>query len=237
MNDRPLFPDLFLYVCTDGMLIIDEINALLMDPTRKNDKLLLMIPLRLGISELDSQYFNSLTQLMQLEQFCGFVGGKPNHASWFFGYMSNNELLCLDPHTTQPFIGKSLAFLWNLLLDVFSDPFLQDTKDFSSYHCEYMTRIPVSQLDPSLALAFYCEKQDFLEFCSTIQNIFNDKSSASLFDVIQEAPETVSSSMADWPLSSEDSFSSDGAGDDFEVIDKNENTASENDNNNDNEEC
>ncbi len=71
----------------------------------------------------------------------GVIGGRPSHALWFFGHV-DNELLFLDPHTTQPAV------------DLGHDP------DVSSYYCPVAGRMAISRLDPSLCLAFFCPTEE-----------------------------------------------------------------------------
>ena len=54
----------------------------------------------LGISSIPPEYFQSIKQLFKCKQFLGFIGGKINQASYFFGY-SDDNLLYLDPHYNQ----------------------------------------------------------------------------------------------------------------------------------------
>ncbi|KAI8515222.1 Cysteine protease atg4a [Branchiostoma belcheri] len=63
--------------------------------------LMLIIPLRLGLSELNPVYVDCLKACFTLRQTLGMIGGKPNHAHYFIGYVGNS-LVYLDPHTTQP---------------------------------------------------------------------------------------------------------------------------------------
>jgi cysteine protease ATG4 len=69
-----------------------------------------------------------------LPQTLGCIGGKPNHAHYFIGYLENDELLYLDPHVTQAHVDPSAI--------------LND----SSYHCDRVNRMKFTGLDPSLAL-------------------------------------------------------------------------------------
>ena len=48
--------------------------------------LLLFLPVRLGINEINPTYFNSLKTCFELEQCVGVIGGRPNHALFYVGY-------------------------------------------------------------------------------------------------------------------------------------------------------
>ena len=60
----------------------------------------IFISVRLGISTISSDYFSSIKKLFECKQFLGFIGGKINSASYFFGFC-NDDLLYLDPHFNQ----------------------------------------------------------------------------------------------------------------------------------------
>lgn len=50
-------------------------------------------------------------------------------------FISEDELVYMDPHTTQPFVDVT-----------------QPGESDASYHCSYSCRMPVSYLDPSVAV-------------------------------------------------------------------------------------
>ncbi|CAH0749147.1 unnamed protein product [Diatraea saccharalis] len=62
--------------------------------------LLLIIPLRLGLSEINPIYLNGLKICFQCPQSIGVIGGKPNQALYLIGCVED-EVIYLDPHTTQ----------------------------------------------------------------------------------------------------------------------------------------
>ncbi len=70
----------------------------------------------------------------RLPQTLGCIGGKPNHAHYFIGYLETDELLYLDPHVTQTYVDTTA------------------NSDDTSYHCDRVNRMKFSGLDPSLAL-------------------------------------------------------------------------------------
>jgi len=61
---------------------------------------LALIPLRLGLTEVNAAYLPLLRALMRLPAFAGAVGGWPRHSVYFVGERGG-EFLYLDPHTTQ----------------------------------------------------------------------------------------------------------------------------------------
>ena len=60
----------------------------------------IFVSVRLGITTISPDYFPSIKKLFECKQFLGFIGGKVNSASYFFGYC-DDDLLYLDPHFNQ----------------------------------------------------------------------------------------------------------------------------------------
>lgn len=101
--------------------------------------LLLIIPLRLGLSEVNPIYINGLKKSFEIPGTVGLVGGRPNQAHYFIGYVGD-EALYLDPHTTQK-CGNV------------GDKSTQNEIDMDeTYHQKYAARIHFEKMDPSLAL-------------------------------------------------------------------------------------
>lgn len=101
--------------------------------------LLLIIPLRLGLSEVNPIYISALKRSFEIPGTVGLVGGRPNQAHYFIGYVGD-EALYLDPHTTQKCcsVGDKTT-----LLEIEAD---------MTYHQKYAARINFEKMDPSLAL-------------------------------------------------------------------------------------
>lgn len=80
------------------------------------------------------------------------VGGRPNQALYFIGYVGEDALF-LDPHTTQRCgtVGdKSEA---------------AEIEMDETFHQKYAARINFKQMDPSLALVFdYEQSDDYYDF-------------------------------------------------------------------------
>lgn len=73
--------------------------------------LLLLIPLRLGTSNVPNEYIESLKWCLRHKNSVGIMGGRPNHAIYFVGYKEkSNSLIGLDPHTVYPTISTSCKF-------------------------------------------------------------------------------------------------------------------------------
>ncbi|XP_060064058.1 cysteine protease ATG4B-like [Ylistrum balloti] len=133
--------------------------------------LLLVIPLRLGLTDINSVYIDSLKRCFTFRQSVGIIGGRPNHAHWFVGFVGD-KLVFLDPHTTQ-----GVADL--------DDP----TSSDQSYHCKYPSLMKVTELDPSIAVGFYCRnEEDFTDFCSQARKHITDAKKTPMFEMFQDRP-------------------------------------------------
>ena len=142
-----------IHVAMDNALIINEVKQSCLLSMEDNSEvtvwrpLLLFISLRLGLSDINPVYKAGLKKSFSLPSSLGVIGGSPNHALYLVGVV-DEEVLYLDPHHTQPASSSD-----------------------TSYHLARLSgRIDISQLDPSLALAFLCtSEQEFDNLCIAIQ--------------------------------------------------------------------
>jgi cysteine protease ATG4 len=51
--------------------------------------LLLIVPLRLGLADLNEAYVPGIKAIFEIPQTIGVIGGRPNHALYFIGYAGN----------------------------------------------------------------------------------------------------------------------------------------------------
>ncbi|CAF4483309.1 unnamed protein product [Rotaria socialis] len=170
-----------VHVAMDNTLILDEIRKLCQISSnipnlikKSNDTqtlwkpLVIIIPLRLGLNDVNVEYIDQIKLCFRLPQTLGFIGGKPNHAHYFIGYLESDELLYLDPHVTQPHIDAMNSF------------------DDSSYHCDKVNRMKFSGLDPSLALAFACKTEN--EFDDLISKLRQYLPVRPMFEICETNP-------------------------------------------------
>ena len=128
----------------------------------------MIIPIRIGINNINSIYIETLFNLLSLKQSVGFIGGKPRKSFYFIGYRGKN-LIYLDPHKVNN----------NVILD---DCF-PNIKDLLSYHCLIPNEINVNKIDPSLSIGFYIDSQkDFDTFCESIKKI--NENNSLFFEII-----------------------------------------------------
>lgn len=114
-------PPLRVHVSENSDLSREDVAALF---EQSNDPVLVLLPVRLGIENVNKYYYPSIFELLSLPQSVGIAGGKPSSSYYFVGYSGTN-LLYLDPHNLQ----------------MVSD-------DVSLYHTPRCQTIPVSSLDP-----------------------------------------------------------------------------------------
>ncbi|RWS07186.1 cysteine peptidase 2 family C54 protein-like protein [Dinothrombium tinctorium] len=193
--------NLAVHVALDNVVIINDIKQLCKaeqrnyqrsSSTNENWKsLLLFIPLRLGLTKINPLYFNSLKVIFKFKQSLGIIGGRPNHALYFIGFVEN-QLLYLDPHTTQKTVDCE-EFKSNT---VFDD---------SSYHQPTVARMDISKLDPSMALCFYFHTEyDFDYWCLLANDVLISNQKQPLFQISKE----VTKNLAQTALLSENMQSS-----------------------------
>ncbi|MES1911765.1 MAG: hypothetical protein MHM6MM_004146, partial [Cercozoa sp. M6MM] len=136
---------------------------------------ILLIPLRLGLDELNEAHVQDLLTCLQQPQSVGIMGGKPGRSLYFVGYQ-DTRLVYLDPHTVQSAV------------DPLHDFTLLRSSSNRSYHCSRVRSVDVRDIDPSLAIAFYIsngtEFEQFWNFASTLSKT----SESPLWSVADERP-------------------------------------------------
>lgn len=138
--------------------------------------LLLVVPLRLGLSEINPVYLNGLKTCFTFRQSLGVIGGKPNHALYFIGCVGEH-VIYLDPHTTQP-------------VSIVDDKELSYEKAADmSYHCPRASRSRILDMDPSVAVCFFCSSEvEFDILCQQIQEKLVKSEKQPLFEITQNKP-------------------------------------------------
>ncbi|GMH40122.1 hypothetical protein BSKO_08026 [Bryopsis sp. KO-2023] len=103
--------------------------------------LVVLMPLVLGIEKVHEKYLPQLRAVMEWPQSLGIVGGRPSSSLYFIGYQGEN-IIYLDPHDDQ-----EVAL----------------TGNYESYFCRDLRHMPISSIDPSLTIGFYCESPESLQ--------------------------------------------------------------------------
>ncbi|CAI9112533.1 OLC1v1012994C2 [Oldenlandia corymbosa var. corymbosa] len=133
--------------------------------------IILLVPLVLGLDKINPRYIPLLGDTFQFPQSLGILGGRPGASTYIIGLQDENAFY-LDPHEVQQVaeIGKE-----NLECDT------------STYHCNVLRQFPMSTIDPSLAIGFYCrDKSDFDDFCSRASKLAGKSNGAPLFTVTEK---------------------------------------------------
>ncbi|TRY60035.1 hypothetical protein DNTS_010082, partial [Danionella cerebrum] len=192
---------LVVYVSMDNTVVIEDIKKLCVQPGHSSSgsapsvwtegsgsrsghngdpqgprdwrPLLLVIPLRLGINSINPVYIQALKDCFKMPQSCGVLGGKPNLAYYFIGFIED-ELIYLDPHTTQPAVDTDSG----------------SAVDDLSFHCQRTPhRMKITSLDPSVALGFFCKReQDFDDWCHLVQLELLKKRNLRMFELVEKHP-------------------------------------------------
>ena len=176
--------------------------------------LLLLVPLRLGLDKFNEDYSEVLARSFWLPQSVGILGGRPRGARWFFGaYADGTKVLGLDPHTIQSApqrkellgpAGDDTKEKNNTVVDL-SDEYME------SVHTPYVDIFPISRMDPSIVLGFYCrDKKDFVELETALKLLKVNSSSPDLFTFADHAPDyALSSAVNKMMLSDMDDMNGD----------------------------
>jgi len=160
--------NLCVYVSDDGAIYIDKVTKLATsDGGGGWTPVLIIIPLRLGLDTMNEIYYPAILETFKYSQSLGIIGGKPR-ASLYFVAAQDDSVFYLDPHAVQATATVELK---------------PDT-----YHCGVPKKAHVSEIDPSLALAFYCrDKAQFDDFCHKSREVkFKD---ATLYTITNTAPD------------------------------------------------
>eukprot|EP01114_Cavostelium_apophysatum_P005750 TRINITY_DN1691_c0_g1_i4.p1 TRINITY_DN1691_c0_g1~~TRINITY_DN1691_c0_g1_i4.p1 ORF type:complete len:365 (-),score=99.20 TRINITY_DN1691_c0_g1_i4:1301-2395(-) len=171
-------PDFDIYLSDDAVLYLDEIlakcepteNSSTPTPTPAWKSIFILIPLRLGLNSLKESYVPVLKKLYSIPQFVGIIGGKPRAAMYFVA-VQDDFVFYLDPHTLQP-----------------TQAIIEGEFSTQSYHCAIPRKMPLTSLDPSLAIGFYCKNRKELDdFWSSAREFSENEN--YLFGLEEAAPE------------------------------------------------
>lgn len=89
-------------------------DPLLHPPTAEDSSdwstaLLILIPLRLGLDQVNERYVPALEKTFAFPQSVGIIGGKKGHSVYFVG-TQQDQLHLLDPHDVHPAPELNPAF-------------------------------------------------------------------------------------------------------------------------------
>lgn len=80
------------------------VNADAIGQLLDGSKVLVWLPMRLGVERLNSMYVEVIKMLLSMPQSVGIAGGRPNSSLYFVGYEETDpcKLIYLDPHFSRP---------------------------------------------------------------------------------------------------------------------------------------
>lgn len=114
--------------------------------------IVIFIPLRLGGEKFNPVYAECVKSLLKHPLTIGIIGGRPKHSLYFIG-VQEDKLIYLDPHLCQDAVNDKADFPLN------------------SFHCRYAGKMPITKMDPSCTVAFYCRTRD--DFNSLVDSAKN----------------------------------------------------------------
>lgn len=166
------------HVALDNTLVVSQVSKLCTTTKRAGagppwKPLVLIIPLRLGITDINPVYISGIKKCLEFPQSLGVIGGKPNHALYFIGYVGN-DVIFLDPHTNQ-----NIGSVYDKELD-------SEKKLDATYHCPQANRLHILHMDPSIAVCFLCKTEsEFTSLCSQIRSDLRPEPQP-LFELIED---------------------------------------------------
>lgn len=174
-------PKLKVLISENSDLRDEDVQEALCDDSAP---LLILLPVRLGIENINALYYPSLLQLLSVRQAMGIAGGKPSSSFYFFGY-SGSLLLYLDPHKVQAASGE-----------------------MGTYKTLRCLVLPLSELDPSMVIGCLIEDwSDYQDFKLKLagsnkivhfhERVFRQKRSVSIAKRGQSEPRTEEDSFID----------------------------------------
>ncbi|XP_036110451.1 cysteine protease ATG4B isoform X2 [Molossus molossus] len=164
---------LAVHIAMDNTVVMEDIRAEVTSRPSPWRPLVLLIPLRLGLTDINEAYVETLKGCFMMPQSLGVIGGKPNSAHYFIGYMGE-ELIYLDPHTTQPAVELADSHV------------IPD----ESFHCQHPpSRMSIGELDPSIAVGFFCKTEDdFNDWCQQVRKLSLLGGALPMFELVEQQP-------------------------------------------------
>ncbi|KAM7104829.1 cysteine protease ATG4B isoform 3-T3 [Molossus nigricans] len=164
---------LAVHIAMDNTVVMEDIRAEVASRPSPWRPLVLLIPLRLGLTDINEAYVETLKGCFMMPQSLGVIGGKPNSAHYFIGYMGE-ELIYLDPHTTQPAVELADSCV------------IPD----ESFHCQHPpSRMSIGELDPSIAVGFFCKTEDdFNDWCQQVRKLSLLGGALPMFELVEQQP-------------------------------------------------
>mmetsp|Transcript_28722 Transcript_28722/g.72225 ORF Transcript_28722/g.72225 Transcript_28722/m.72225 type:complete len:615 (-) Transcript_28722:308-2152(-) len=118
--------------------------------------IIIIVPARLGIDTVNPVYLPTLQAFLRMPQALGFIGGRPGHSLYIIGFQ-DTSFFYLDPHIVQDAVQKTE---------------IESCTGSETYHSDTPLKMRFEELDPSLAIGFYCrDASDVEDFCMRINKL------------------------------------------------------------------
>lgn len=128
-----------------------------------------LLPLVLGVDKVNPAYLPQLMAALRWPQSLGIVGGRPGSSLYFLGHQGDDSLLYLDPHAVQ-------------------DAALAEGCE-STFHCTALRTMPAVNIDPSVAIGFYCrDVVELRDLCLRLQRLESSSKGCPILSVKAQRP-------------------------------------------------
>jgi len=134
----------------------------------------IMIPSRLGIEKVNRVYIPHIKYILKSKFSVGIIGGKPRASLYFIG-VQDDYIIYLDPHIVQPSIRLDHYVL----------------HDLETYHCRVPLKMPIVNIDPSIAIGFFIKTKHDLDDFIKWHKKFEDEGNATIFSIACITPNYV----------------------------------------------
>ncbi|KAI9804160.1 MAG: Cysteine protease atg4 [Sarcosagium campestre] len=133
---------------------------------------LILVCVRLGIDRITPVYWDALQASMRLPQSIGIAGGRPSSSHYFVG-TQGLHFFYLDPHETRT------------ALPLRKNNEMYSTEEVDSCHTRRLRRLHVSEMDPSMLIAFLIrDERDWTAWKGSIVH----ESSKAIIQVAEQDP-------------------------------------------------
>ena len=128
----------------EGVVYKEEINAIF-DHKITQTGLLVIIPLRLGLNNIDKVYYPQIKSALSNRLSIGILGGKKSYALYYVGYY-DDYIISLDPHEVHDTVDEI------------------NNETYYSYITRDPKIISLTSCDTTMAFWFYLKDQEDAEF-------------------------------------------------------------------------
>uniref|UniRef100_A0A0K0ENC8 Cysteine protease n=1 Tax=Strongyloides stercoralis TaxID=6248 RepID=A0A0K0ENC8_STRER len=141
-KNNSILESISIYCTNNSCLILNQIENL---SNNWKKKIFLIIPVRLGIKDINECYYEHINKLFSFHNCLGIMGGKSKRSLYYIGYY-NESLIYLDPHVMQEYVNLE-----------------EETPNIDTFFCNIPKKIPLTQVDSSCAIGFLIKDKEDLD--------------------------------------------------------------------------